>query len=103
MKEFKARAPGGKIKVRGLFKTSLFAYSVGIAINFGRIYRHIMANNIDNDLINTGFSSISDIIAGIFARNHFSNFITRIFEFFRELSNGSPNMRFSATLNFEGF
>ncbi len=31
MKEFKARAPGGKIKVRGLFKTSLFAYSVGIA------------------------------------------------------------------------
>ena len=103
MKEFKARAPGGKIKVRGLFKTSLFAYSVGIAINFGRIYRHIMVNNIDNDLIKTGYSSISDFIAGIFDQNHFSNFITRIFEFFRELSNGSPNMRFSATLNFEGF
>lgn len=103
MKEFKARAPGGKIKVRGLFKTSLFAYSVGIAINFGRIYRHIMVNNINNDLIKTGFSSISDFIAGIFDRNHFSNFITRIFEFFRELSNGSPNMRFSSTLNFEGF
>ncbi len=103
MKEFKARAPGGKIKVRGLFKTSLFAYSVGIAINFGRIYRHIMVNNIDNDLINTGFSSISDFFVKIFARNHLLNLITRIFEFFRELSNGSPNMQFSATLNFECF
>ncbi len=83
MKEFKARASGGKIKVRGLFKTSLFAYSVGIAINFGRIYRYIMDNNMDNDLINTAFSAISNIFTKIFAQNHFSNFITRIFEFFR--------------------
>ena len=103
MKEFKTRAPGGKIKVRGLYKTSLFAYSVGIAINFGRIYRYITDNNIDNDLINNGFSAINSIFGKILAQNHFLNFITRIFEFFRELSNKILNMRLSATLNFEGF
>jgi hypothetical protein len=103
MKEFKTRAPGGKIKVRGLFKTSLFAYSVGIAINFGRIYRYITVNNIDNDLINNVFSAISNIFVKIFPKNHSSNFITQIFEFFRELSNKISNMRFSATLNFECF
>ena len=103
MKEFKTRAPGGKIKVRGLFKTSLFAYSVGIAINFGRIYRYITINNIDNDLINTVFSAMSNIFGKIFPKNHSSNFITQIFEFFRGMSNGISNMRFSATLNFEGF
>jgi hypothetical protein len=103
MKEFKTRAPGGKIKVRGLFKTSLFAYSVGIAINFGRIYRYITVNNIDNDLINNVFSAISNIFVKIFPKNHSSNLITQIFEFFRELSNKISNMRFSATLNFEGF
>jgi len=103
MKEFKTRASGGKIKVRGLFKTSLFAYSVGIAINFGRIYRYITVNNIDNDLINNVFSAISNIFVKIFPKNRSSKFITQIFEFFRELSNKISNMRFSATLNFECF
>ncbi len=55
MREFKARAPGGKAKVRGLFKTSLFAFNAGIAINFGRIFRYIL----ENDLINEAFSSIA--------------------------------------------
>ena len=55
MKEFKTRTPNGKTKVRGMFKTSLFAFSVGIAINFGRIFRYI----IENDLINGPFSSIT--------------------------------------------
>jgi len=55
MREFKARAPGGKTRVRGLFKTSLFAFNVGIAINFGRIFRYI----IENDLINGPFTSFS--------------------------------------------
>ncbi len=44
MNEFKTRAPGGKLKVRGLFKTTLFAFNSGIAINFGRIYRYIIQN-----------------------------------------------------------
>jgi len=42
MKEFKTRTTNGKIKVRGLFKTSFFAFNVGIAINFGRIYRYMI-------------------------------------------------------------
>ncbi len=55
MKEFKTRTPGGKLKVRGLFKTSLFAFSVGIAINFGRICRYIT----DNVLIEAIFSTMN--------------------------------------------
>ncbi len=36
MKKFKVKASGGKIKVRGLFKTSLFASTLGIGVNFWR-------------------------------------------------------------------
>ena len=39
--EFTFRMPRGKLKVRGYFKTSLFAYAVGISSNFGRIYRYL--------------------------------------------------------------
>jgi hypothetical protein len=42
MNEFKMPTRCGKIKVRGLFKTMLFAFNMGIAINFGRIYRYII-------------------------------------------------------------
>jgi len=42
MKEIKTRTNAGKLKVRGLFKTKLFALNVGIAINFGRIYRYLI-------------------------------------------------------------
>lgn len=55
MKEFKTRTPGGKAKVRGLFKITLFAFHTGIAINFGRIYRYIRGN----DLIRESLSAIS--------------------------------------------
>jgi hypothetical protein len=55
MKEFKTRTPNGKTKVRGLFKTTLFAFNAGIAINFGRIFRYI----VESDLINEFFSSIT--------------------------------------------
>ena len=34
----------GKLKVRGGFKTMLYAYSMGISINFGRVYRYIAEN-----------------------------------------------------------
>ncbi len=46
MNEFKIRTPGGKLKVRGLFKATLFAFNSGIAINFGRIYRFIAQNGL---------------------------------------------------------
>jgi len=40
--EFVCKMPGKKLKVRGAFKTAVFAYSVAISINFGRIYRLIL-------------------------------------------------------------
>ena len=39
--EFKRKIPGGKLKVRGLFKTTLFAIASGIGINLGRIIRYM--------------------------------------------------------------
>lgn len=44
--EFTCRLRKKKLKVRGLFKTSIFAYSVAISVNFGRIYRLIATNSI---------------------------------------------------------
>jgi hypothetical protein len=44
IKEFTIRAPGNKLKVRGIFKASLFAFAVAIGINFGRIFRYIREN-----------------------------------------------------------
>jgi hypothetical protein len=41
VKEFKQDYRHGKLKVRGRFKTEVFAFAMGISINFGRIYRHI--------------------------------------------------------------
>ena len=34
----------GKMKIRGIFKTWLFALTMSIAINFGRIYRYLLKN-----------------------------------------------------------
>jgi len=34
----------GKLRVRGKFKTMIFAFSMSLAINFGRIYRYILEN-----------------------------------------------------------
>lgn len=34
----------GKLRVRGKFKTMIFAFSMSLAINFGRIYRCVMEN-----------------------------------------------------------
>ncbi|MBD3156213.1 DDE transposase [Candidatus Peregrinibacteria bacterium] len=34
----------GKLRLRGKFKTILFAFAMSIGINFGRIFRHLMAN-----------------------------------------------------------
>jgi hypothetical protein len=42
--EFTCRMPQKKLKVRGAFKTELFAFSVAAMVNFGRIYRYILEN-----------------------------------------------------------
>ena len=41
MKDFKQDYFYGKLRTRGRFKTELFAYMMGIGINFGRIYRYM--------------------------------------------------------------
>jgi len=42
--EFVCKMRKDKLKVRGSFKTSVFAYSVAMSVNFGRIYRFILEN-----------------------------------------------------------
>ena len=42
--EFVCKMPNRKLKVRGVFKASIFAFSVAMSINFGRIYRFIQDN-----------------------------------------------------------
>jgi hypothetical protein len=99
MKEFKCRTSGGKLKVRGLFKASLFAFSVGIAINFGRIYRYITNN---------------EFLEGIFSMLYF--FFTKKVKnpanFFSSTQNFAikpaskilfSNMRFTTRLKFGSF
>lgn len=39
--EFTRKMPNKKLKVRGYFKTTIFAYTAAIAINFGRIFRYM--------------------------------------------------------------
>jgi len=82
MNEFKIRTPGGKLKVRGLFKATLFAFNSGIAINFGRIYRFIVRSGLtdgDNPLILT---ILDDIMLKISCLLKTSAIIVRNF-FFR--------------------
>jgi hypothetical protein len=35
----------GKLRVRGLFKTMIYAYSMVVSINFGRVWRYIAENS----------------------------------------------------------
>jgi hypothetical protein len=41
--EFTRKMNNRKLKVRGLFKAEIFAFAVGIGVNFGRIYRYLSA------------------------------------------------------------
>lgn len=54
--EFTYNLPKCKLKVRGLFKSMMFAFNKAIGINFGRIYRYAMDNN--NSGKNTIFAYI---------------------------------------------
>jgi hypothetical protein len=58
--EFTCRMPGGKLKVRGHFKTSLFAYAVGISSNFGRIFRYLTNPETDQILVRAYFKELAD-------------------------------------------
>ena len=58
MKEFKVKTKAGKIKVRGMFKASIFAFAMGISINFGRIYRYLNENGLNFDIILTNFNKV---------------------------------------------
>jgi hypothetical protein len=62
MNEFKIRTPGGKLKVRGLFKATLFAFNSGIAINFGRIYRYIAQNGLTDGIDPSTPAVVDDIM-----------------------------------------
>ena len=42
--EFVCKMPQKKLKVRGAFKAAVFAYSLAIAVNFGRIYRLMLVD-----------------------------------------------------------
>jgi len=50
----------GKLRVRGLFKTMVYAHAMAISINFGRVWRY-MAENAD-------FVGLSHLLCGILPR-----------------------------------
>jgi hypothetical protein len=58
--EFTCRMPGGKLKTRGCFKTSQFAYTVGISSNFGRIFRYLANPETDHTLVRAYFKELTD-------------------------------------------
>ena len=93
MKEFKIKTSNGKTKVRGLFKTSFFAFNVGIAINFGRIYRYIAGNELINDNLLT---NITYFLLNMI-KNEFLIFISSKLKFIREQSKYFLNIQFLAT------
>lgn len=82
MNEFKIRTPGGKLKVRGLFKATLFAFNSGIAINFGRIYRFIAQNGFPDGFgapNSVNLDHIMSIIGQFLSKTE--NFVRNIFIF----------------------
>lgn len=68
VKEYtKAYNHKGKLKVRGSFKTILFAFAMSIGINFGRIYRYIL----ENPYLSPGFNhdkSIPEALVNAFCK-----------------------------------
>lgn len=67
MREFKGKTKAGKLKVRGIFKASLFAFAMGISINFGRIYRLLVEKGEDFSYILTFYGTfMSKILFYVF-------------------------------------
>jgi hypothetical protein len=50
----------GKLRIRGKFKTMLFAFAMSIGINFGRIFRYLM----ENPRLIPGFCAMKLLVAG---------------------------------------
>jgi hypothetical protein len=48
--EFTRKMNNRKLKVRGFFKAAIFAFAVGISVNFGRIYRYQRAQTLEPGL-----------------------------------------------------
>lgn len=44
--EFTRKMNNRKLKVRGYFKATIFAFAVGISVNFGRIYRYLYLQDV---------------------------------------------------------
>ena len=82
VKEFKKDYRHGKLKVRGRFKTELFAFAMGMAINFGRIYRFA----IENPEVYVGFLNYVFYFFVIMAQNfRKKNFMALKSVFFTEI------------------
>jgi len=65
--------PRKKLKVRGAFKATLFAYTAATIINFGRIFRYLAENP---DQLRSFF---------VFVINFFENLFSRVPKFIRTL------------------
>jgi hypothetical protein len=79
--EFSHRMPRGKLKVRGAFRTSVFAYSVAMAINFGRIYRYLLSGReAFNQLFSSLAYSIGELLLNIniFCRRFFNRMYSQV-------------------------
>jgi len=106
MKEFKTRTPNGKTKVRGLFKTSIFAFNAGIAINFGRIYRYITVYELFNKFLSliTNFLMKNKLeITNMFFEIKKSGYHQEIFALRHIPTKYFSNSRTLRTLNFASF
>ena len=51
--EFTRKMNNRKLKVRGCFKAQIFAYAVGISVNFRRIYRYLSAQTLTAAMAST--------------------------------------------------
>ena len=105
MKQFKTKTQSGKVKVRGIFKTSIFAYSLGIAINFGRIFNYLTNTGISGPILfeNTRIgmgkwlkSAFFELSAQkIYVKNQILTFFRSSF-IFAQISSLMPNLKFGS-------
>jgi hypothetical protein len=66
VREFCGMKTDGKLKVRGNFKTSVFAFLGAVAINFGRIYRNLTQLDEKNGKISSFFHKIFEKLFKLF-------------------------------------
>ena len=69
----------GKLKVRGKFKTMLYAFCMAISINFGRIYRYVIKNNGGTTLISAIYRYLKNLLSNFLHFLFFHIFHNKIF------------------------